>query len=230
LGRVPWRLATFDVDGTLTTVHGWKVIAEATGRQRAYSESNDRFFRRQATEDEHLRDLVGLAEGLTVPDLEELLAKTPKLSGIGAGVQALRRMGVTVALLTHNPTFVCEWYARQFGFDDFEGGWSPPFERGRIPPSWPLRADKRTGLLRLLARHQLRPVDVVHVGDGWADIPVFHWTGGGVALNTDRPEVEQAATVSVRTTEFGSVLRALVQLSPRPPVNDVFVSGEPLNR
>ncbi|MCI4331007.1 MAG: HAD family hydrolase [Thermoplasmata archaeon] len=229
MGEFPWRLVTFDIDGTLTTVHGWLLIARAAGRESRYRETNTRFSSRSTGEDEHLGDLLALAEGLTLTEVEKLLAGTPKLSGIGAGVAELHRRGAKVALLTHNPSYVGEWYRGQFGFDDFEGCRTPPLQDGRIPPPGRVHADKRTGLRRLIARLGVAPVEVAHVGDGWADIPVFGWTGGSIALNSRWPEVDRAATVAMRTRSFAPILEALTTMTPHAPVNDDLASDEALN-
>lgn len=229
MSAFPWKLVTVDIDGTLTTVHGWRRIAEATGRTAAYRASNEAFFSRRTSEDAHLGSLLSLAEGLTITEVESLLDSTPKLQGIAEGVASLHRFGARVALLTHNPEYVGRWYLRTFGFDDFEGCSTPPLHDGHIPAPGPVRADKRTGLRRLLARAGTAPGRTAHLGDGWADIPVFLWTGGGVAINPERREVEEAADAVVRSNDFRAIVRVLEGLVPRPPVNDVLGPDEPLN-
>ena len=211
----PWRLVTVDIDGTLTRVHGWRAIARAFGREPDYAESNRRFFAREIGEDEHLADLLRVAEGRTVPEVETVLAATPKLEGIAVGISELRRHGARVGLLTHNPGYVVHYYRRTFGFDEGEGVEVPVDGEQRIGRALEVHADKLGGLRRLLKRTAARPAQVVHVGDGWSDAEVFRLVGGGIALNSALDEVNRTADRVVRSSDFRDVVRSLTELRPR---------------
>jgi phosphoserine phosphatase len=137
------------------------------------------------------------------------------LSGIAEGVGELHALGSRVALLTHNPSYVVDYYRRTFGFGDAEGVRAQSTERGRIGPPRDVRADKPGGLRALLARTGIEPRTVAHVGDGWSDAEVFRLVGGGIALNSSLAEVNGAADRVVRTGDFRDVVRALRTLSPR---------------
>lgn len=211
----PWRLVTVDIDGTLTRVHGWRAIARAFGREPEYERSNRRFFAREIGEDEHLSDLLALARGRTVAEVETVLAATPKLEGIAAGVSELRRRGARVGLLTHNPGYVVDYYRRTFGFDEGEGVHVPVDQERPIGGAVEVHVDKPEGLRRLLGRTAARPEEVAHVGDGWSDAEVFRLVGGGVAVNSALEEVNRAADRVVHTSDFHDVVQALVTLRPR---------------
>jgi phosphoserine phosphatase len=211
----PWRLVTVDIDGTLTLVHGWHEIAAAFGRLPDYESSRRRFLAHEIGEDQHLADLLDLAAGHTVAEVEAVVARTPKLTHIAEGVGALQRLGTRVALLTHNPAYVTDFYRRMYGFDDAEGSAEPRILDGVIGPTSSVRADKLGGLRTLLTRTQLASSTVVHVGDGWSDAEVFPHVGGGLALNSPFPEVERAADLCLRTQDFGDVVTALGRMVPR---------------
>jgi HAD superfamily phosphoserine phosphatase-like hydrolase len=210
-----WRLVTVDIDGTLTRGHGWRPIAEAFGRVPEYESSNRRFFSREIGEDEHLADLLAIATGQTVADVEAVVERTPKLRGIREGVEELQAHGARVALLSHNPSYVTRYYRRSFGFDDDEGVEAQELDDDRIGPPEEVRADKHRGLLRLLERANVEARYTVHVGDGWSDGEIFEEVGAGVALNTELPEVVAAATISLATDDFRDVARAIEDLHPR---------------
>ncbi len=211
----PWRLVTVDIDGTLTLGHGWRAIAEAVGRVPDYEASNRRFFAREAGEDEHLVDLLDLATGQPVERIVGIVARTPVLAGIAEGIGALHAAGARAALLTHNPTYVVDYYRAKFGFDDGDGVYVAVDPDGRIGPPRGVRADKPGGLRRLLARLGGDPRTVAHVGDGWSDAEVFRRVGGGVALNSAFDDVNRAADRAVRTRDFREVVRTLGTISPR---------------
>jgi phosphoserine phosphatase len=210
-----WRLVTVDIDGTLTRTHGWKEVAVTFGGLKAFDESQRRFFAHQIGEDSHLADLLDLATGHTVAEVEAVLERTPKLTGIAEGVEQLRARGARVALLTHNPNYVADWYRRRFGFDDAEGVAGQSVTAGRIGPPVGIHADKPGGLRALAARHPTPLSLVAHVGDGWSDAEVFRLVGGAIALNSSYPEVDRAADLALRTGDFRDVVDALSRLAPR---------------
>jgi phosphoserine phosphatase len=206
---------TVDIDGTLTLRHGWRDLAVAFGRLEAFEETNRRFFAHEIGEEAHLTNLLDIATGRTVAEVEAVLEKTPKLRGIGEGIARLHVLGARVALLTHNPTYVVDWYRRTFGFDDAEGVAAQVVSDGRIGPPVDVRADKPGGLRSLLSRSGVPARSAVHVGDGRSDAEVFRLVGGGVALNSPFPDVNRAADLALSTEYFGEVVDGLSRLHPR---------------
>lgn len=211
----PWRLVTVDIDGTLTRRHGWREIAVAFGGLSAFERTNRRFFAHEVNEDEHLANLLDIATGHTVTEVEAVVERTPKLFGIAEGVSQLHERGARVALLTHNPDYVADWYRRTFGFDDFEGVHAQTVEEGRIGPPRNVRADKPGGMRALLGRYDVPAGLAAHLGDGGSDVEVFARVGGGVALNSPDEGVNRAADLALRTDDFRDVVVALARLLPR---------------
>ena len=214
-GGFPWRLVTVDIDGTLTRGHGWKEVAVAFDRLPAFEATNRRFRAREANEDEHLTALLNIATGHSVAEVEAVLARTPKLSGIPEGVARLHELGARVALLTHNPEYVADWYRRTFGFDGYECSKAQAVVDGRIGPAVGVRADKTGWLLRLLARWGVPAAATAHIGDGGSDAEVFALVGGGIALNAGDPDVVRRADLAITTDDFREVVRRLGSLTPR---------------
>jgi phosphoserine phosphatase len=211
----PWPLVTVDIDGTLTTVHGWRAIADALGRREAFERTQRRFLAREIGEDEHLEEMLEVASGRTVGELERILASTPRIDGIAAGVGTLHSLGSRVALLTHNPSYIGDWYRRTFGFDDFEGTGGQAVIDGVIRPSGAVRADKLSGLRALAERAGVSLSEIVHIGDGWADAALFAQVGAGIALNSSLPEVERAADLVLHSRDFREVVEGVRLLRPR---------------
>ncbi len=211
-----WPLVTVDIDGTLTRRHGWEVIAEALGRRRAFDRTTSALRAGAIPEDEHLRNLLAIATGAPLEKVEAALAATPFLDGIPEGIAELHRAGSRVALLTHNPAYVCRWYVGRFGFDDYEATDVQEVRDRIVQPPREIRADKWPGLEALARRARAAVGQVVHVGDGASDAALFARVGRGVALNAERPAVAQAADLVLRTGDFREVARAIGTLGPRP--------------
>jgi phosphoserine phosphatase len=210
-----WPLVTVDIDGTLTTIHGWKAIADSLGRTSQFERTQRRFLAHEIDEDEHLKDMLEIAEGRSLAEIEEALAQTPRISKIAEGVAALHAGGARVALLTHNPPYVCEWYCVRYGFDEFEGTGAQPIAGRIIQAPEHVHADKPAGLRRLVERNNISARQVVHVGDGWADSALFPLVGRFVALNSGLPDVERVADLVLHTQDFSEVAEAIETLRPR---------------
>jgi HAD superfamily phosphoserine phosphatase-like hydrolase len=215
VSEYPWRLVTVDIDGTLTRTHGWREIAVAFDRRGEFETTHSRFLAKEIGEDEHLTELLDLARGHTIPEVEAIVRRTPKLAGIEEGVIGLHQRGARVALLSHNPAYVVEMYRRTYGFDGGEGVEVPVDRDGRLGRVREVRADKPGALGRLLERFGVEARSTAHVGDGWSDAEVFRRVGAGIALNSRFPEVERAADRAVRSEDFRDVVGVLDELRPR---------------
>ncbi|HTS33033.1 MAG TPA: HAD family hydrolase [Thermoplasmata archaeon] len=206
----PWRMVTVDIDGSLTTVHGWLVLARQFGREQGYQDLMRRFRSGQVDELGAITGLLELAEGRTLAEVHAALARTPKLANIPEGVARLHAEGLRVALLTHNPPYVTAWYRRFAGFDDADGLFGRQSVGILIGPPEGIRPDKLAGLAALCRRQGVWPTEVVHVGDGGADAAVFPHVGEGIALNARRPEVDRAADRVLHTHDFQDVVDAVL--------------------
>ncbi|MCI4327355.1 MAG: HAD hydrolase family protein [Thermoplasmata archaeon] len=214
MDEFPYRLVSVDIDGTLTLVHGWEVIASRLGRSEGYDQTERLYRAGTIGEDEHLRNLLALAEGATMAELDAILAGTPRVEAIDSAVERLHAYGCRVALLTHNPPYVTDWYCRTFGFDAADGlASAPTCAGGRVEAPVGTRADKVGGLDRLCRRFSVPRGRVAHVGDGLADAEVFPLVGFGVAFRSRIPEVRAAADAVLDSPD----LPAVVDLLRRSP-------------
>ncbi|MCI4368077.1 MAG: haloacid dehalogenase-like hydrolase [Thermoplasmata archaeon] len=207
---------SIDIDGTLTRVHGWEYLAASTGKLHRFEVANRRYLAGGVTEDQHLTELVDLATGLSESEVDRALAATPRLSGIREAIALLHEREVVVALLTHNPPYVCEWYAKQFGFDDYEGTQGSSISRGVVTAPHGIHADKVVGMGRLLERHGIHPQAALHAGDGPPDAAVFPTVGGGVALNSKWPRVRALADATLDADDLRELVTVIDRLPSRP--------------
>ncbi len=213
--RGPWRLATFDLDGTLTLVHGWKAMALAFDQLPLFERTMEGIRSGRATENETLTGLLRIAEGHTVEQVEAVLAATPKLAHLPEGVRRLQDEGIHPALLTHNPPYVTRWYCRYAGFEDAGGMRGDQATHPVLGPPHDIHADKPSALHAMEARYAVVSRQVVHVGDARPDAAIFPLVGGGIALNAVRPDVKSAADLALTTDDFRDVVEAILTLPAR---------------
>ena len=217
-GHRPLRLVSFDIDGTIAVGHGWRAIARSRGMLKDFDLAQVAFREGGVSENDHLRRLLNFAQDMPLRDLEKVLERTRHVPHLRATVRALHERGVQVALLTHNPLYVCEWYARRFGFDLWAGV-HQRVHRGRIQGVREVKVDKREGLRLLLKATGVPASETAHLGDGLADAKVFPHVASGIALNSRVPEVRRASDLIADTMDARALLPYLrwgLKLRPRP--------------
>ncbi len=205
------NVVSFDIDGTLTIGHGWFYIASSSGRLDSYIESTSAFRAGMIGEDEHLANLLNIAAGLPLDSVEKMLEDTPRLENIASGIRYLKDRGFRTYLLTHNPDYVCRWYAEKYGMDGFRCA-RQSVRNGIICRAHGVHADKVGWLNEMCRRESVPRSSVVHVGDGLSDADVFGIAGMGIALNTRIRGAIRRADASINTTDMMDVVRTIADM------------------
>lgn len=205
---------TVDIDGTLTMGHGWFYIAEMLGRGKEYRSTTASYRNDSIDEGEHLQNLLNIAEGCTLGEMSHMLSSVPRLDRIGEGVAMLRKRGLAVALLTHNPWYICEWYMRQYGFDLYSGT-EQEVSEGRITRASGAEPDKKGGLMKICRQVGVSCRRAVHAGDSISDARVFEIAGAGISVNAGDIRVRKRANAVLNTDDFMDVAVKMLHLMAR---------------
>jgi phosphoserine phosphatase len=205
-------MVTFDIDGTLTIGHGWYYIAGMLGRGKDYLNSTRLYRSGRIGEGEHLNNLLNLAAGRTVDDIAGILEKVPLIDNISEGITQLKDEGFGTYLLTHNPEYVCTWYARRFGFDGYMCS-AQKVDGKTILRAESAAPDKLAWLDRFCLGRGLRQEKILHIGDSASDRRVFIRTGLGIAVNTRDRSVISSATAHLNTTDMNDIVEKVLEIS-----------------
>ncbi len=206
------KIATFDIDGTLTVGHGWYFIAAMLHRMQEYREFTALYRKGGCGEAEHLSNLLSIAEGVPLQKIHSILFRTPRLSGINRAVAMLAEKGLEAVLLTHNPQYVCEWYESRFGFTGHLSAFQP-VENGIVGKAPVPHPDKVAWLRGMCSERGYALDEIIHVGDARSDGAVFRATGLGIAVNSRSRDTIGSATASLNTTDMTDVARMIIRLS-----------------
>lgn len=171
----PWRVACFDLDGTLvpgTTVsqhladafgHG-KVLAELEQRYRAAEISNVEVAQRQAA---HFI-------GRRVDELTEAIASIPRIDGIDDTLEWLRARDVEPILCTVTWRFAADCFRRWYGFTAVSGTEAEVDSAGRLTGRIMRHFDKHDKPAFVTAYCAERAIPLSRcfaVGDSHGDVP-----------------------------------------------------------
>lgn len=193
---MPLRLVSLDLDGTLIHPAIFNVVADALGFGEPLQHSYREYVAgRMSLEDAFHHDYKYLV-GREVAAMHEVLrASKDWTPGIPDAVARLKDAGLRVVVTTDQPRFLAET-TKWWGVEDVvctEAEVRHGRVTGEVHPSfakWP-------NLERHLKARRIDPAEVVHVGNGTNDIPVFEKVGFSVGVRALSPTVYAAAKASV---------------------------------
>lgn len=209
-----FRLALFDLDGTLTLPKSsWQYLHERLGCWQGRAESFAK--RYQAGEIDYLTFCeldASLWRGLAVADLSRLAQEVPFYDGAPDLIRHLKSRGLKLALISSGVDLVAQEAKARLGFH-FAVANGLEIAGGRLTGGVRLRVLhhlKKVWAERLLGRWHLSPQEVLAFGDSLSDLELFDLAGYAVAINPEPPEL----ALKVDLAYWGSDLRELLDLLP----------------
>ena len=200
------RLVSLDLDGTLIHPAIFNAVADALGFGEKLEETTRLYFEGKMSADETFhadhKHFVGRRVDEMLAALRESDRWTP---GIRDAVARLHDAGLTVAVTTDQPDYLVAIVRELFEVDHLV---CTPAEvaNGRVTGRYDLQHDKWANLSRLLRARSVDARDVVHVGNGSNDVPVFRQVGGSIAVNPMNANVRSSARSSIeKLRDFGEV-------------------------
>ncbi|MBW2526804.1 MAG: HAD-IB family phosphatase [Deltaproteobacteria bacterium] len=215
MSPLPYRLACFDVDGTLVgkTVFVWETLHERLGtdpaaRQRGWE---DYFSGRipYSAWFEHDIELFRGRGGETRERLLDAMQGLELVEGVHEVLGALRDAGLRLAVVSGSLNLVLEKFELDQYFDDVFIN-ELFFDRAGALLGWrptPFDIERKAGALDwLLAKYDLEPSQTVFVGDNFNDVSIAKRAGKAIAFNSTCDELIQCAAVNVPGTDLRDVL------------------------
>jgi len=205
-----FRLAVFDVDGTLTRVEScWRFIHERLGTWEKGGKRNaELYFSGEISYDDWARMDVALWKGISLKKIRGIVAEIQLVDGIKEVFEFLKRNEVKIVLLTAGLTLLAERLAENFPVDcyvanelEVEGGRLT----GRVKVKVSLK-NKGEILNKLLEKIDAKPEECLAVGDDETMIPVFQKVGLSIAFDPRSPKVEKYAKVIVKAKSLKEII------------------------
>jgi phosphoserine phosphatase len=193
-----FQLCTLDCDGTLLKTTCFLEVAEAFGRGDHVRKLTEAYFAGQLSLREDFDAEFRALAGIPVEGAQAALRKGPWLRRIPEGVATLRGLGLRVGLLTDQPRFLAS--CAPGNLDPIlcsEGG----TQDGKISLPVDYKEDKAANLRAWCKANRVELDQVIHVGNGVNDLPVFERVGLSVAVNASGPDVARRADLAVEGAE-----------------------------
>jgi HAD superfamily PSPase-like hydrolase len=212
-----YKLIVFDIDGTITRhVSSWRYIHERLRlwAKRAFRYEEDFF-----------------AEKISYPRFSELDAahwkgmRVAKIGLIFKGVRysknacrsiaKLKALGFKLAAVSTGLQFMTDRVKSELGFDYaisnrllsrrglLTGGVRINLEHGA----------KHTILANIYKKFNVKPYEVISVGDSEGDIPLAKNSGYSIAFNCTSPGLRRIANYVCRTKDFDEVYKKIIEIT-----------------
>jgi phosphoserine phosphatase len=205
-------LITLDLDGTLLpndTV--FATVLRANGAAEFVADSDERYFSGAISLEECFWEQWGRISQLTLADCHRALRRAAWLPDISSGVHRLRAAGHTVRMLTDQPDILVDFLGRWSLIDSI---CSPVTVKEGAILGIAAHFDKLQNLQSHLGATNLS--DVLHVGNGSNDIPIWKAAGQGLAVFAPRQVSEHATTSIEAPSSMNDIVDAALAMLSRP--------------
>jgi len=209
------KLVALDMDGTLVDVDSsWHVVHEHFGDHN--DEGLRRFLANEIDDEEFIRTDVRVwwkhAPGLTVFDLERILASVPLMPGAAELVDGVHARGARTAIVSGGLDLLARRVARELGIEVALANGVRVDSEGRLTGEGIVRVPihgKEGILAALQAQLGVRPEETASVGNSEIDVGLFRRSRVGVAFLPVDDDVRNAATSVITERNLARVLDSL---------------------
>jgi phosphoserine phosphatase len=207
-----WAVVAVDLDGTL--IHGTTAslhLGEWIGHRSIVEDLEHRFATGAIASSDVADGDAPYYKGRSLAEVADAMVAAPCVDDIREGVDQLTARGVDAVLCTVAWTFAAQCVADRFGFSAVSGTVmhvdGDGILAGRVARYFEPE-DKVAFLRDYCESRGLGMHQVVAIGDGRSDIPMFRSAGFSVAFNAT-PAARAAASVAVDSRSFLDALRAV---------------------
>ena len=207
-----WAVVAVDLDGT--SIHGTTAclhLGDWIGHRAVIEELERRFAAGEIDNADVADGDAPYYKGRSISEVADAMVAAPCIDDIREGVEQLASRGVDALLCTVTWSFAAQCVADRFGFSEVSGSVMHVDANGMLAGRVAQYFEPEDKVAFLRAYCESRDVSmnqVVAIGDGRSDLPMFAAAGFSVGLNAS-PAARAAASVSVDSQSFLDALRAV---------------------
>lgn len=226
-GNQRFRLAVFDLDGTLTRERSiWEYIHVRLGKWQGFAENyQKKFLAGEISYEEFCERDAQVWKGMRVEELIEIAKSVSFHPGIDELVNFLKNKGLKLALVSSGLSILSHWVHERFGFD-YSVSNDLLHEEGTLTGKVKIRVyndRKAEWVKRILEQFGARPEEAIAIGDSAGDLEMFHIAGFSIAFNSSCRDLDQIATQCVQSQNLSDII-------PRLPLEKARGGDEVMGR
>jgi len=208
-----FKLAIFDLDGTLTQERSiWEYIHKQLRKWCGFAEEfQKKFLAREISYDRFCELDAEVWKGMKLEVLSEIVQKVPFHSGVDELIGHLKQKGLKLAMVSSGLSLLSDWVHRRYGFD-YSVSNDLLHEHGILTGKVKIRVyyDKKAEWVeKILKQFRVKPEEMIAIGDSRGDLELFRTAGFSVAFNSSCTDLDQMASVCVRSQNLADVIPKL---------------------
>jgi phosphoserine phosphatase len=216
-----FELVTFDLDGTLTQERSiWEYIHKKLGKWYGFAEKYQKKFLAKEISYERFCELdAEVWKGMRVKELLEIIQTVPFHPGVDDLISYLKQKGLKLTMVSSGLSLLSNWVHQKYGFD-FSISNDLLHENGILTGKVKIQVhyDKKAEWVeRILKKFDVRPEEVIAIGDSKGDIDMFQMVGFSIAINSSCRDLDQVASLCIQS-------KNLVDIIPKLPLTKVGTS------
>ena len=208
-----FKLAVFDLDGTLTRERSiWEYIHIRLGKWYGFAEEYQKqFLAGKISYEEFCERDAQAWRGMKVEELLEIVKTVPFHPGADELIVYLKQKGLKLSVVSSGLSILSNWVHQKYGFD-YSVSNDLLHENGVLTGRVKIQVyyDKKAEWVkRILERFNVRPEEVISIGDSVGDIDMFQMVGFSVAFNSSCSDLDKIANVCIRSQNLADIIPKL---------------------
>lgn len=205
-----FKLVVFDLDGTLTQERSiWEYLHKRLGKWYGFAEEfQQQFWSGKISYEEFCERDAEVWKGMKVEELFKIIKTVPFHSGVDEFIHYLREKGLKLTLVSSGLSLLSRWVHQKYGFD-FSISNDLLHEDGILTGKVRIQVyyDKKAEWVRRILNHfNVKPEEAIAIGDSDGDIEMFQMVGYSIAFNSSSRDLENIASVSVKSQNLREII------------------------
>ncbi len=208
-----FKLVIFDLDGTLTQERSiWEYIHKQLGKWYGFAEEyQNLFLAGKISYEEFCERDAQVWKGVRVEELLKIVKAVPFHPGVNELINFLKQKGLNLSMVSSGLSLLTNWVHQRYGFD-YSVSNNLLHENGVLTGKVKIQVyfDKKAEWVRkILNQFEVKPEEVIAVGDSRGDIDMFQMVGFSIAFNSSCKDLDQIATVCIQNQDLADIIPKL---------------------
>ena len=208
-----FKLVIFDLDGTLTQERSiWEYIHKQLGKWYGFAEEyQNLFLAGKISYEEFCERDAQVWKGVRVEELLEIVKVVPFHPGVNELINFLKQKGLKLSMVSSGLSLLTNWVHQRYGFD-YSVSNNLLHENGVLTGKVKIQVyfDKKAEWVRkILNQFEVKPEEVIAVGDSRGDIDMFQMVGFSIAFNSSCKDLDKIASVCIQSQNLADIIPKL---------------------
>ncbi|MFH1664667.1 MAG: HAD family phosphatase [Candidatus Omnitrophota bacterium] len=215
-----YKLVVFDIDGTITRhVSSWRYIHEKLGLWDILARKYQQQFLAGKISYRRFCELDAAHwKGIETKRVEDIFKRVKYSKNARRAIKRLKDMGFKLAAVSTGLQFIADRIKKELGFDLVIGN-RLNTRGGRLTGGVTINIShgaKGKTVRNILKRFDVKPREIIAVGDSEGDIPMIRHAGYSIAFNSSSEKLSRMADHVCGSDDFMEVYEKIRAISGQP--------------